>query len=205
MWLGRFSTQKQEFAPSGAFQVGKLLSNSMPLYGLAMVCTPQLKKYTLLGALLLPIPKQTPFQEHRQIDRCQAVVQHSSFQQAVTQTQQKTKESQSVPGWLCGWLWPSQGRRVLTAALWGSAVLTLHSVGRPPSSGGSWEAGRPLTPQLAAWQNKKQFKPLCRIQDPVHIHSPPQDSTALYQNRALSVNKDAAFNHNPHRSSCDNS
>lgn len=103
-WLGRFSIQKQEFAPSEAFQVGKLLSNSMPLYGLAVVCTPQLKKYMLLRAILSPIPKQTPFQEHRRTDRCQPVIRHSSFQQAMTQTHQKTKESQSVPGWLCGWL-----------------------------------------------------------------------------------------------------
>lgn len=56
-WLGRFSAQKLEFAPSGAFQVGKLLSNCMPFYGLAMVGTPQLKKYMLLRAILLPIPK----------------------------------------------------------------------------------------------------------------------------------------------------
>lgn len=95
------TVHKQEFTPSGAFQVGKLLSNSMPLYGLAMLCTPQLKKYMILRAILLPIPKQTPFREHGR-DRCQPVVQHSSFQQAMTQTHQKTKESQFVPGWLCG-------------------------------------------------------------------------------------------------------
>lgn len=96
------TVHKQEFTPSGAFQVGKLLSNSMPLYGLAMLCTPQLKKYMLLRAILLPIPKQTPFQEHGR-DCCQPVVQHSSFP-ASNDTDTPEDKGKSVCTWVVVWL-----------------------------------------------------------------------------------------------------